>query len=44
MYLPSLTSSFASTVPSAGQQLTGTSALIREAALEQTSKIHCVHL
>ena len=44
MYLPSLTSSFASTVPSAGQKFTGTSARYASPRSYRTSKIHCVHL
>ena len=44
MYLPSWTSSFASTVPSAGQKFTGTSARYASPRSNRSSKIHCVHL
>ena len=40
--LPSMTSSFASTVPSAGHQLTGTSAWYASPFLKSCRKIHCV--
>mmetsp|Transcript_19940 Transcript_19940/g.61454 ORF Transcript_19940/g.61454 Transcript_19940/m.61454 type:complete len:200 (+) Transcript_19940:1429-2028(+) len=41
---PSMTSSFASTVPSAGHQLTGTSFCAARPASNNSRKIHCVHL
>ena len=39
-----MTSSLASTVPSAGHQLTGTSAWYASPLLNSCRKIHCVHL
>ena len=41
---PSITSSFASTVPSAGHQFTGTSAWYAKPRSRSCRKIHCVHL
>ena len=41
---PSITSSFASTVPNAGHQFTGTSALYASPRFNSCRKIHCVHL
>jgi hypothetical protein len=41
---PSITSSFASTVPSAGHQFTGTSAWYAKSFSNNFKKIHCVHL
>ena len=41
---PSMTSSFASTVPSAGHQFTGTSAWYARPRSSSLVKIHCVHL
>ena len=41
---PSMTSSLASTVPSAGHQFTGTSFCSARPASKSSRKIHCVHL